>query len=51
MVDVPIQLAAIWVALMLVYQLGVVQQFTRPMWLGSASLMVMPIVVGRVFNV
>ncbi len=60
MVDRRILLAAIWVALMLIYLLGDVlrifsgdylrggvdlKTLTQPMWLGMAALMVIPIVM------
>lgn len=57
--DVQIKLAALWIALMLVYLLGDVlrifsgdfpgkmdtQKFTQPMWLGIAVLMLIPILM------
>lgn len=58
--EIQIKLAFIWVALMLVYLLGDVlrifsgdylrgdtnvEQFTQPMWLGIAALMVIPILM------
>ncbi len=59
MVAVPIQLAGLWAALMLVYLLGDVlrifsgdfpdkmntKQFTQGMWLGIAVLMLIPILM------
>jgi hypothetical protein len=59
MVDIQIQLAGIWIALMLVYLLGDVlrifsgdvekmggmKEVTQPMWMGISILMLMPIIM------
>jgi hypothetical protein len=59
LVAIPIQLAFLWVAVMLIYLLGDVlrifsrdfpdemntDNFTKPMWLGISVLMVIPIVM------